>query len=248
MTVQRHPGRFFASPNAEKVRLDVEPQLASWDAASHPSQVKLRAFLGHAKDALSEPLAGVRDAIALRLDVGLPHVTELLDAHDLDNYAYPLAKALVPITGRRIVSVWCGKSPAAGSTVAVATAELVPTPTFACLVEAVTSVPADTVAYKQQIHDQIPPTATMPAGPIALQIAFTVSPKRNWMNLWKPTIDTLDALLGRTRTDRDWHPLDGRIVELGLHCTYDPGLGNNVQVTIGADLAELENGNPTQLS
>lgn len=75
MTAQRHPGRFFASPNAEKIRLDVQPQLASWDAASRPSQVKLKAFLGHAQDVLSEPLADLNDEIALRLDVGLPLLT-----------------------------------------------------------------------------------------------------------------------------------------------------------------------------
>jgi hypothetical protein len=63
---------------------------------------------------------------------------------------------------------------------------------------------------------------------VHLQLAFVVGPKRNWPNLWKPTFDALDPLLGRTGPDRDWHPRDGRIVDLGLHVDVDPSLGNDV--------------------
>lgn len=74
----------------------------------------------------------------------------------------------------------------------------------------------------------------LPAGPVRLQISFTVGPRRNWLNLGKPTIDALDPLLGRTRSDRDWHPRDGRIIDLGLHLTTDTGLGNDVILAITA--------------
>src|SRR3546814_6379419 len=47
-------------------------------------------------------------------------------------------------------------------------------------------------------------------GPVQLQLGYVVGPQRNWTSLWKPTIDALDPLLGRTREDRDWHPKDGR--------------------------------------
>ena len=46
----------------------------------------------------------------------------------------------------------------------------------------------------------------IPTGAVRLQLAFVVGPQRNWLSLWKPTIDALDPLLGRTRADRDWHP------------------------------------------
>lgn len=72
------------------------------------------------------------------------------------------------------------------------------------------------------------------AGAVHLQISFTVSPQRNWLNLWKPTIDALDPLLGRTHAGRDWHPSDGRITELGLHVTIDPELGIDILVAIAA--------------
>ena len=74
----------------------------------------------------------------------------------------------------------------------------------------------------------------MPPGPIALELAFVVGPGRNWLNLWKPTIDALDRLLGRTRPDREWHPRDGRIIELALHKSIEEALGNDVAVTIAA--------------
>jgi hypothetical protein len=67
---------------------------------------------------------------------------------------------------------------------------------------------------------------------VHLQLAFVVGPKRNWPNLWKPTFDALDPLLGRTGPDRDWHPRDGRIVDLGLHVDVDPSLGNDVVISI----------------
>ena len=76
--------------------------------------------------------------------------------------------------------------------------------------------------------------AEIPAGPVQLQLAFVVGPQRNWLTLWKPTIDALDPLLGRTREDRDWHPQDGRITDLGLHVTVDASLGHDVLLSIAA--------------
>ena len=67
-----------------------------------------------------------------------------------------------------------------------------------------------------------------------LQLSFIVGPRRNWLNLWKPTIDALDQIPGRTTPERSWHPLDGRVVELGLHCRVDPGLGNQVVIGVAA--------------
>ena len=76
--------------------------------------------------------------------------------------------------------------------------------------------------------------AAIPAGAVQLQLSFVVGRQRNWLTLWKPTIDALDPLLGRTREDRDWHPQDGRITDLGLHVLVDPSLGHDVLVSIAA--------------
>jgi hypothetical protein len=68
-----------------------------------------------------------------------------------------------------------------------------------------------------------------------MQLCFTVGLGRNWLNLWKPTIDALGQILGNDPTGAPWNPLDGRIVELGLHNTVDPSLGHDVFITIAAD-------------
>jgi len=39
--------------------------------------------------------------------------------------------------------------------------------------------------------------------------------------MWKASIDGLEPLLGRTYAGKDWNPLDGRIVRLGLHKAVD---------------------------
>lgn len=80
----------------------------------------------------------------------------------------------------------------------------------------------------QQLADQ----DLLPDGAVTLQLSFTVGPRRNWANLWKPTIDALGRLLGRSDPGRPWHVHDGRIVELGMHCKVDAALGNDVVIAI----------------
>ena len=74
----------------------------------------------------------------------------------------------------------------------------------------------------------------LPAGPVKLELGFVVGPSVNWLNLWKQTIDSLDPLLGRSNPERDWHPLDGRITELGMHLTVDPALRYEREIGISA--------------
>jgi hypothetical protein len=73
-----------------------------------------------------------------------------------------------------------------------------------------------------------------PGGPVRLELAFLVGPRRNWLGLWTQTIDSLDPLLGRTYPDRDWHPLDGRMTELGMHLTVDRAHRDDVVIGIAA--------------
>jgi hypothetical protein len=61
-----------------------------------------------------------------------------------------------------------------------------------------------------------------------------VGPGRNWLNLWKPTIDALGPLLGSAQPGKLWNPRDGRIVELGLHCVVDADLRHDVVMEIVA--------------
>jgi hypothetical protein len=151
----------------------------------------------------------------------------LLDMADL---AYPLASHL---KDPGLVSVWCTKQHTEQSFVRIEAAREMPPPSRDVLV-ARTTASASTLAYKEQIHAAVAGAAELPAGPVKLELAFVVGPGRNWLNLWKQTIDSLDPLLGRTRPGRAWHPLDGRITELGMHLTVDPAVRHDVVVGIAA--------------
>jgi hypothetical protein len=85
--VYRHP--------ADAIRLRVQPQLASWDRAGQPSQVRLAGFLAHVDAAAALVLAVAGGRIAVELTIGLPDSVSLIDGgRDLDNYLYPVARGL----------------------------------------------------------------------------------------------------------------------------------------------------------
>jgi hypothetical protein len=67
-----------------------------------------------------------------------------------------------------------------------------------------------------------------------MQLCFTVGPTRNWLNLWKPAIDAMGQILGNAPATSPWSPLDGRIVDLGLHCCVNSSIGNDVIIAIAA--------------
>jgi hypothetical protein len=222
------PMRWYACPEGDKQQLRVTPRLASWNKADDPDQVRLRAYLDDTEALLAT--SRIDGPWALRLDVGQPTGRDLLDMADLDNYAYPLAYHL---RDPGLVSVWCTKQHHQQSFVRIEAAREISPPSSDVLV-ARTTASASTVGYKEEVLAAVASAAELPPGPVKLELAFVVGPRRNWLNLWKQTIDSLDPLLGRTRPDRDWHPLDGRIIELGLHRTVDPTAGNKVGVGIVA--------------
>lgn len=228
--------RWYARPEGAGLELRKPPRLASWNKATDPDQVRLREYLEDTADLLAPAMVS-SGPWALLLDVGLPPGRDLIDMADLDNYAFPLATRL---RSEHLVSVWCTKRHAEASRVLVAPAHETPGPRR--VYTARTTASAQTKAYKEQIRTAVAHASELPAGAVQMQIAFVVGPQRNWLTLWKPTIDALDPVLGRTRDDRDWHPKDGRITDLGLHVTVDPSLGHDVQVNIAATPAGREAG------
>jgi hypothetical protein len=129
--------------------------------------------------------------------------------------------------------MWCTKQHSEHSFVRIEAAREIPAAQSDVLI-ARTAASPQTVAYKEQIHAAVAHESELAAGPIRLELAFVVGPRRNWLNLWKQTIDSLDPLLGRTYPDRRWNPLDGRITELGMHVTVDPTASNEIVVGISA--------------
>jgi hypothetical protein len=97
-----------------------------------------------------------------------------------------------------------------------------------------------TSADKEEIYAAVAAAVAeeLPAGAVRLQLSFLVGPDRKWWHLWKPTIDSLEPLLGRDASEqRAWHPLDGRITELGMHKTVDPAFRYEVEIGIAAQPA-----------
>lgn len=215
--------------------LRMTPRLASWDAAASVSQARLAAYLSDTEQLMEPVLRALRSPWTLRLDVGLPEGKDLLDVADLDNYLYPLARYLTRPAGLVagvLVSAWCTKKHADQSLIRAEPARPVAGPTGG-VYSVRTTAAASTTAYKRQIRNAVSGATEMQAGGVRLEISFLVG-NRNWLNLWKATIDALDPLLGRTRESRDWHPRDGRITELGLHLANDSMLGYDVGIMIEA--------------
>lgn len=226
-----HHTRWFSRPEAAPQVLRRDPQLECWNKADDPAQIRLQRYLDDTESLLAPRRAD--GPWALRLDIGLPANRSLLDMGDLDNYLHPLARRLAePTLGNSgLVSAWCTKQHHTESLVRIEPARAVTGPSTA-LRTAVITPPAK--EYKNQVRRAVADAAELPAGPVRLELAFVVGPGRNWLNLWKPTIDALDPLLGRTRPDRDWHPLDGRITELGMHLIVDRDARHDVTVEINA--------------
>jgi hypothetical protein len=206
------------------MRQSVKPQLASWDRAGHPSQVKLARFLAHV-DAIARPvLATVSGPVAAELIVGFGDGVSLIDGgHDLDNYLFPVAQRLGPqrvaaIFGRKIY----GPSSLAVGSAQPGTAEGLPQ--FSTRMAG----SYERKEWKQKLHDRLAVQAvTIDPGPAGLTIALATGPGRNWANLWKPVIDAFGPVLGEDPT-RSFHPHDDRIVSLALHHTVDAGIAHDV--------------------
>ncbi|AGB21660.1 hypothetical protein Mycsm_01241 [Mycobacterium sp. JS623] len=222
------PMRWYARPECESQQLRFAPRLASWNKADDPDQVRLRAYLDETETLIAD--LRVDGPWALRLDVGLPTGRDLLNMADLDNYAYPLAYRL---RDPGLVSVWCTKQHSEKSFVRIEAAREVSSQSGDAIFVGAPS--AKNPEYKHQIYAAVADAAELPAGPVRLELAFVVGPQRNWLELWKPTIDALEPLLGRDPSEnRPWHPRDGRITELGMHKTIDPAFGHNIVVGIAA--------------
>src|SRR5690242_5470882 len=184
-TTMIHVAMAYRRP-AGALRQSVKPQLASWDRAGHPSQVKLARFLAHV-DAIAGPvLAAVSGRIAAELIVGFGDGVSLVDGgHDLDNYLFPVAQRLGP---QRVAAIF-GRKIHGPSSLAVGPAQpdtAEATPQFSTRMTG----SYERREWKQKLHDRLAAqAASIDPGPVELTIALTTGPCRNWANLWKPLID-----------------------------------------------------------
>jgi len=154
-------------------------------------------------------LATVSGRIAAELIVGFSDGVCLADGgHDLDNYLFPVAQRL----GRERVAAVFGRKIHGPSSLTVGPGSY------------------ERREWKQRLHDRLAvQAATVDPGPVALAIALTTGPGRNWASLWKPLIDAFGPVLGEDPT-RPFHPHDDRIVSLALHHTIDTGIAHDVTI------------------
>ncbi len=199
---------FYSRPVAGGVRLGVDPALASWDRAGSAGQVRSAAFVTEVQTAVAGQLSVTPDPLALRLDVGLPNAVPLLALNDLDNYLFPLVPRLTAGTGRQFASVWATKRHAATSSVTVGQARVADDPGGTYSLRVRTTASAGTIAYKQQIRDQIKAAGPLPDGGVALELAFVVGPRRSWPTYGKPR---------SIRSVRSWGTMPG--AANGTHAT-----------------------------
>lgn len=223
--------RWYACPDNEPLQLRQIPRPMSRNANNDPDQVRLRAYVAETKELLDESRIYDRPW-ALRIDVGKSHSLDLLSAvADLDNYAHPLADEL---KNPHLVSVWATKQHDAQqrSYVRIADASEESAPAEVLTVRTTASV--EKAAFKDEIKAAVYESGAqmLPEDvPVRLELSFVIG-NRTWLPVWKPTIDALDPLLGRTDPEHPYHPLDGRIVELGMHLEVDPTLGYDVEIGI----------------
>lgn len=219
----------YRRPRAEPVLLSEEPRLTSWMGKDHPDQLRLQAYLDSAERAVFVQLGDIKGPVAMSLDVGLPAMVNLLDGYDLDNYLEPLARRLSKVD-RPIVSAWATKRISDRSYLTVEPAVGYQSANSELIGRIEVSASSDSSSFKESIRLAVADLEPLPPGPVSLEVSYVVGPTRNWINLWKPTIDSLGPLLGETPRGRLWNPFDGRIVELSLHCAVDASVGNTVSI------------------
>jgi hypothetical protein len=212
---------------------DIEPQLASWDKSTHPSQIRLQVYLQRLMEELLSTLPE-NEPLYLNLDVDVKKPEYLLRHHDLENYLTPLfgVRYLNParfalVTARKYVGGGSGLE--VGIARPAENGELTSNWNhFAYSAE----ISIQTKLGKENLRNALAATQPLPltTPAVEVQIAWRCSPKRNWVMLWKPTGDCMGPILGEENLMRPFAPNDDRIVELKFHRTLDITMGNDVQI------------------
>ena len=213
---------------ARRVALNMQPQLASWDIAGSPGQLRLGDFLDHAEAAAAPLMAAVDGLLAVELTIGLPSELSLTGGgRDLDNYLFPLAQRLGPT---RIAAMF-GQKVHGSSFLAVGRAQpdhSASPPQFSAQVAGSYVRKEWKITLREQLLQV--QHAVPAAGPIGMTISIITGPGRNWANLWKPLIDAFGPVLGEN-PEQPFHPNDDRITSLGFHHNVNTAIGHDVMIT-----------------
>ena len=213
---------------------DLKPLLACWEAKTHPSQIRMQAYLDDVQQRLGDL---IHDRLFLHLEVDVEQEKRLEKHHDLENYLTPLVDRL----GRnKFVLATATKYVGGGSRLSVGKAVAGIRPAFASL-EFACACSSDEVKkeVRQRIQGQLP----LAPGPVEVWHAWRCPPEQNWVSLWKPTGDGMGPVLGEPYPDRPYYPNDDRIVSIAMHLTVDPKLARTEKV-VGVYWRQVDLGVP----
>jgi hypothetical protein len=226
---------FWEPATVIKTIPNISPQLANWDKSSALSQIRLKSYLRKIMDELlPDPID--KDPLFVHLDVDVQKQEHLLKHHDLGNYLTPLfgerlldARLFFLVTARKYVG--------GGSQLLLGIAQPTRDNKLAAVgnhFEITTRGSVQSKQWKENLRNALAATNPIPLNTpgVEVQIAWTCSPKRNWVNLWKPTGDCMGPILGEQNPLRPFSPDDDRIVNLKFHCTLDNTLDNDVHIAM----------------
>lgn len=212
---------------------DIEPLLASWNKSTDPAQIRLQGYLDQLMGKL-HPLPADQNNLFLHMDVDVHMPSHLLHHHDLENYLRPLFGRRWLDTSR-FVFVSARKYVGGGSRVLLGVARPLPGVTtregweyFPCAAGSGTQTKqwkANLRAALTASHPRLPTTQA-----VEVQLAWRCSPSRHWVELWKPTADSMGPVLGEPNPQKPFAPNDDRIVSLGLHLNVNSTSSHAVDV------------------
>lgn len=214
-----------------------EPLLDPWQKSTHPAQIALQSYVSNVSERI-QTLSHEDTPLFIHMCVDQQYLRERRRGKgDLENYLSPVAKILSQRMKFTLVSgEFCEGS---GSTLSIGRAILQEGTTLSTDWNHLTYIPTagySTTSYKQSLVDVLEeiPDQCIPIGNVQFHIAVQCNPKRvNWMNLWKPTGDSLGPIVGNVEPPRirqPFNPRDERINRLDLHLCTDSTMGNRVQV------------------
>ncbi|MDB5076576.1 MAG: hypothetical protein JWO42_2755 [Chloroflexi bacterium] len=219
--------RWISGPAAWRLE-GLEPRLASWNSRNDPEQIRVQAYLTD----LAEKIGPLPEStnLYLQLDIDVLRPIALQRHHDLENYLTPVVAKL---GSRRFVFVGATKRVGGGSvlTVGVAQPQVDKLTGWDHRTLSLTGG-VGTHAWKEQIRAGLLASGVqvVPEGPVAVQLAWRCAPRRDWVQLWKPTGDAMGPVVGEPWPANPFNPADDRIVSLQLHRLVDDTIGKDVHI------------------
>lgn len=215
-----------------------DPKLASWNAKSDPEKIAVEKYCDDIEEQFISLLPRT-SGLSLHMEIDVKEQKHLLYNHDLDNYLYPVVKR---IGARRFTFVSAIKRVGGGSYLQIGSTKSanagleekdgwIPFP-----YDAIKGISVAKPEWKFNIRNALKDALkdkrvySLRPGGGELQLVWKCSSQRNWISLWKPTIDAMGPVLGEPDPHRPFHPNDDRIISLALHLNVDNSIGWRVPI------------------